>query len=187
MYLRMCSGGSRGGGSGPPFGPRCRLFNIGPKVGPPPFCECPRVGVFFNFSEGGWRHADADNVQGGGGACECPRGGGVLVKNPGSAPGPPPPFQKSWIRAWCVDTYIFATYTIRQQSDKGKTDIMSFVNRQICRLFRQLACEKFAFHHAVRYCGRKYHFVQNIWESILLEIEDEQNDSLAIMEAHTSF
>ena len=33
------SGGSRGGGgvqgSGPPFGPRCRLFNIGPKVGPP--------------------------------------------------------------------------------------------------------------------------------------------------------
>ena len=89
-------GGSRG--SGPLFGPRCRLFNIGPKVGPPlgpPFllvdlrwtpvadpgcvcdrgdhphplgmwmtshgqcprgvcaCECPRVGVFFNFSEGG--------------------------------------------------------------------------------------------------------------------------------------
>ena len=33
------SGGSRGGGAGgpdPPFGPRCRLFNIGPKVGPPP-------------------------------------------------------------------------------------------------------------------------------------------------------
>ena len=28
-------------------------------------CECPRVGVFSNFSEGGWRHAD--NVQGGGG------------------------------------------------------------------------------------------------------------------------
>ena len=26
-------------------------------------CECPRVGVFFNFSEGGWHHAD--NVQGG--------------------------------------------------------------------------------------------------------------------------
>ena len=40
-------------------------------------CECPRVGVFFKFSEGGWRHAD--NVQ-----------GGVLVKNPVSAPGPPP-------------------------------------------------------------------------------------------------
>ena len=36
-------------------------------------CECPRVGVFFNFSEGVWRHAD--NVQGGGGclwmSCEC--------------------------------------------------------------------------------------------------------------------
>ena len=88
-------GGSRGSGP-PPFGPRCRLFNIGPKVGPPPpffacrpkmdpsggsrvcvcdrgdhpappwnvddvtramskggACECPRVGVFFNFSEGG--------------------------------------------------------------------------------------------------------------------------------------
>ena len=31
---------------------------------------------------------------------QCPRGGGVLVKNPVSAPGPPPPFQKSWTRAW---------------------------------------------------------------------------------------
>ena len=41
-------------------------------------CECPRVGVFFKFPEGGWRHAD--NVQ----------GGGVLVNNPVSAPGPPP-------------------------------------------------------------------------------------------------
>ena len=29
-------------------------------------CECPRVGVFFNFLEGGWRHAD--NVQG---VCVC--------------------------------------------------------------------------------------------------------------------
>ena len=73
-------GGGGGGVRTPPFGPRCRLFNIGPKVGPPPFfvcsrggdrgdhppcpecpgvrvfptCpECPRVGVFFNFSEGG--------------------------------------------------------------------------------------------------------------------------------------
>ena len=25
------------GSAPPPFGPRCRLFNIGPKVGPPPF------------------------------------------------------------------------------------------------------------------------------------------------------
>ena len=31
-------GGSRGSGPRPPFGPRCRLFNIGPKVGPPPPC-----------------------------------------------------------------------------------------------------------------------------------------------------
>ena len=45
-------------------------------------CECPRVGVFFNFLEGGWRHTD--NIQGGGGgACEAP------------------PFRKSCIRA-CV-------------------------------------------------------------------------------------
>ena len=35
-------------------------------------CECPRVGVFYNFLEGGWRHAD--NVQGVC-ACECPRVG----------------------------------------------------------------------------------------------------------------
>ena len=42
----LSSGGSAGGGGGggvqgvrpPPFGPRCRLFNIGsPKVGPPLF------------------------------------------------------------------------------------------------------------------------------------------------------
>ena len=85
-WCQHCSGGSRGGGGSrgsgpPPFGPRCRLFNIGPKVGPPPFvnvqewgcfsiflrandvtrtmskggcaCECPRVGVFFKFSEVG--------------------------------------------------------------------------------------------------------------------------------------
>ena len=36
-------------------------------------CECPRVGVCFNFPGGRCRHAD--NVQGGGGACECPRVG----------------------------------------------------------------------------------------------------------------
>ena len=28
-------GGGGPGGPDPPFGPRCRLFNIGPKVGPP--------------------------------------------------------------------------------------------------------------------------------------------------------
>ena len=43
-------------------------------------CECARVGVFFNFSEGGWRHADND--QGGclwmsksGGICHFLEGG----------------------------------------------------------------------------------------------------------------
>ena len=128
-------GGGGGRGSGPPpFGPRCRLFNIGPKVGPPlgppplfscrpkmdpsggsrvhvcvtgvitpppPLgmwmtshgqcprgggaCECPRVGVFFNFSEGGWRHAD--------------NGWKILYPRL----DPPPPFQKSWIRP-CTPT-----------------------------------------------------------------------------------
>ena len=87
-------GGSRGSGPPPPLlGHDVGFLTLGPKFDPPPFCECPRVGVFFNnFSEGGWRHAD--NVQ----------GGGVLVKNPVSAPGPPPPFQKSWIRAWVLIT-----------------------------------------------------------------------------------
>ena len=34
IQWRIQGGGSRGSGP-PPFGPRCRLFNIGPKVGPP--------------------------------------------------------------------------------------------------------------------------------------------------------
>ena len=48
-----------GGGPDPPFGPQCRLFNIGPKVGPPlfllvdlrwtpvadPGCVCDMTGV----------------------------------------------------------------------------------------------------------------------------------------------
>ena len=41
-------GGSRGSGP-PPFGPRCRLFNIGPKVGPPPFVNVQEWGCFSNF------------------------------------------------------------------------------------------------------------------------------------------
>ena len=35
----MCVGGGGEGGPGgpaPPFGPRCRLFNMGPKIVPPP-------------------------------------------------------------------------------------------------------------------------------------------------------
>ena len=64
-------------------------------------CECPRVGVFFNFLEGGWRHVD--NVQ-----------GGVLVNvfftppsgNPVFAPVfhlskfRPPPHLDGWLQAW---------------------------------------------------------------------------------------
>ena len=41
-------GGSRGSGP-PPFGPRCRLFNIGPKVGPPPFVNVQEWGCFSIF------------------------------------------------------------------------------------------------------------------------------------------
>ena len=46
QFLRAATfiGGSRGSrGSGPPFGPRCRLFNIVPKIGSflnPPFFVC---------------------------------------------------------------------------------------------------------------------------------------------------
>ena len=119
---RIRGRGSRG--SAPPFGPRCRLFNIGPKVGPPPLfllvdlrwtpvadpgcvcvtgvitlvgaCECPRVGVFFKiifiiiYYIKVMRADDVTRTMS--------KGAGVLVKNPVSAPGPPPPFQKSWIR-----------------------------------------------------------------------------------------
>ena len=70
-----------------PFGPRCRLFNIGPKVGPPPFVNVQEWGCFSIFL----RSDDVTRTMS--------KEGGVLVKNPVSAPGPPPPFQKSWIRA----------------------------------------------------------------------------------------
>ena len=55
IYSAPHSGGSRGGGPGgpdppPPFGPRCRLFNIGPKVGPPPpFVNVQEWGCFSIF------------------------------------------------------------------------------------------------------------------------------------------
>ena len=69
-------GGSRGSGP-PPFGPRCRLFNIGPKVGPPPFVNVQEWGCFSIFL----RSDDVTRTM---------SKGGVLVKNPVSAPGPPP-------------------------------------------------------------------------------------------------
>ena len=73
---RIQGGGSRGSGP-PPFGPRCRLFNIGPKVGPPPFVNVQEWGVFQIF----WGRMTSRG--------QCPRGG-VLVKNLVSVPGPPP-------------------------------------------------------------------------------------------------
>ena len=39
VAISLCTGGSGGGGPGgspPPPGPLCRLFNIGPNIGPPP-------------------------------------------------------------------------------------------------------------------------------------------------------
>ena len=36
MAVADPGGGGGPGGPDPPFGPRCRLFNIGPKLGPPP-------------------------------------------------------------------------------------------------------------------------------------------------------
>ena len=54
-------------------------------------CECPRVGVFFKFWEGGWRHAG--NVQGG---CAC----GYLCKISGKSPPLPPPLTKAFPYAY---------------------------------------------------------------------------------------
>ena len=72
--------------------------------------QWPRVGVFFKFFSGRMTSRRQCPSGGGGGACECPRvgvffkfflgrmtsrgqcpRGGALVKNPVSAPGPPPP------------------------------------------------------------------------------------------------
>ena len=55
-------------------------------------CECPRVGVFFKFWEGGWRHAG--NVQGG---CACTNFGQIN-------PSAPPPLTKAFPYAYDSDT-----------------------------------------------------------------------------------
>ena len=77
----------------------CGWPHIGNVQGGGGACECPRVGVFLNFSEGGWRHADnvegglvLVNVQGGGvfqfsggrmtSRRQCPRGGGLWNVSP---------------------------------------------------------------------------------------------------------
>ena len=75
---RIQGGGPGGPDPPPPFGPRCRLFNIGPKVGPPLLWMSKSGGVFQIF----WGRM---TLRG-----QCPRGGGVLVKNPVSVPGLPP-------------------------------------------------------------------------------------------------
>ena len=107
---RLHSGGSRGGGvqgvrTPPPFGPRCRLFNIGPKVGPPPFVNVQEWGCFSNFL----RSDDVTRTM---------SKGGVLVKNLVSVPGPPPPFQKSWIRACCIDIAFYVGLCLQGRGSK---------------------------------------------------------------------
>ena len=121
--------GGRPGGPYPPLlGHDVGFLTLGPKLDPlldPPLFACrpkmdpsggSRVCVWQGWLpppplECGWRHTG--NVQGGGGCLWMSKSGGVfqlfwgqmnggwvLVKNPVSAPGPPPPFQKSWIRPW---------------------------------------------------------------------------------------
>ena len=65
--------------------------------------QCPRGGVLVNVQGCFSNFLRADDV-----TRTMSKGGGgyVLVKNPVSAPGPPPPpFQKSWIRAWTPSQY----------------------------------------------------------------------------------
>ena len=45
-------GGGPGGPDPPLLGHDVGFLTLGPKLDPP-FCECPRVGVFFKFSEVG--------------------------------------------------------------------------------------------------------------------------------------
>ena len=81
------SGGSRGGGG--PGGPDPPLLGhdvgfltLGPKLDPPPpFVNVQEWGCFSNFL----RSDDVTRTMS--------KGGGVLVKNLVSVPGPPPPFK----------------------------------------------------------------------------------------------
>ena len=75
------SGGSRGGGGVqgvPLLGHNVGFLTLGPKVVPPPFVNVQEWGCFSIFL----RSDDVTRAMS--------KGGGVLVKNPVSAPGPPP-------------------------------------------------------------------------------------------------
>ena len=72
IQWRIQGGGVQGVRT-PPFGPQCRLFNIGPQSWTPPFVNVQEWGCFSIFLM-------ADDVtqtmsKGGGGACECLRVG----------------------------------------------------------------------------------------------------------------
>ena len=69
-YICSCpiSGGSSGGVQGvrtPPFGPQCRLFNIGPQSWTPPFVNVQEWGCFSNFL----RSDDVTRTMSKGGGC----------------------------------------------------------------------------------------------------------------------
>ena len=68
-------------------------------------------GVFFNFPEGGWRHAD--NVQGGGGACEIP------------------PFRKLCIRA-CYLCKILGNQPLRPPNQSVPIRLWSSACMHVC-------------------------------------------------------
>ena len=75
---RIQGGGGPGGPDPPLLGHNVGFLTLGPKVGPPPFVNVQEWGCFSIFLM-------ADDV-----TRTMSKGGGVLVKNPVSAPGPPP-------------------------------------------------------------------------------------------------
>ena len=108
--IQVGSGGSWGGGGGPdppPFGPRCRLFNIGPKVGPPPFFACrpkmdPSGGSRVCVCDRGDHPAPPWNVDDVTRAMS--KGGGVLVN------------VQEW---WCFPNFLRADDVTRTMSKGG--------------------------------------------------------------------
>ena len=79
--------------------------------------QCPRGGALVNVQEWGCfsNFLRSDDVT------WTMSKGGVLVKNPVSAPGPPPPFQKSWIRA-CIGMDTYNVHYVYSQKREMEVD-----------------------------------------------------------------
>ena len=116
-------GGVQGVRTPPPFGPQCRLFNIGPRVKAPPW-TCPDTESLCKVCVTGTDHTPPPLGMWMTSHGQCPRGGGVLVNvqewgcfsifrraddvTRTMSKGvcvlvnvfTPPPFRKSCIRAW---------------------------------------------------------------------------------------